>query len=47
MKENKPQQEQSPKKKPKPEQLSRKEIEELMGMNRDTYERRNGALRRR
>jgi hypothetical protein len=41
MKEKK-QQEQSPKKK---EQLSEKEIKELMGMNMQTYTRRNGALR--
>jgi hypothetical protein len=33
----------SPKKK---EKLSTKDIEELMGTRRDTYERRNGAVRR-
>lgn len=26
--------------------LTRKELEELMGVNRDIYERRNGAIRR-
>jgi hypothetical protein len=35
----------SPKKQFK-EQLSTKDIEELMGMNRDRYTRRNGAVRR-
>ncbi|MDP4163085.1 MAG: hypothetical protein Q8898_08280 [Bacillota bacterium] len=44
MKENKPQQEKSPKK--KKEQLSRKDIEELMNMHIDTYTRKNGAWRR-
>jgi hypothetical protein len=33
-------------KSPKQEQLSTKDIEELMGMNRDRYTRRNGAVRR-
>jgi hypothetical protein len=28
------------------EQLSTKDIEELMGMNRDRYTRKNGAVRR-
>ena len=28
------------------EKLSRKDIEELMGVNRDIYERHNGAMRR-
>jgi hypothetical protein len=35
--------------KPKPkkkEDLSLRDIQELMGMNRDTYTRRNGAVRR-
>lgn len=33
--------------KPKPkEKLSQRDIEELMGMNRDRYQRRNGAVRR-
>jgi hypothetical protein len=35
--------------KPKPkkkEDLSFKDIQELMGMNRDTYTRKNGAVRR-
>jgi hypothetical protein len=41
----KKQQSKSPKKNLK-EQLSTKDIEELMGMNRDTYTRRNGAVRR-
>lgn len=36
----------SPKKKPKPEKLSTKDIEELMGIHKDTYTRRNGAVRR-
>lgn len=30
----------------KQEQLSQKDIEELMGMHMDTYTRRNGAVRR-
>lgn len=38
------------KKKTKPkiktEKLSRKDIEELMGMKRDTYKRHNGAIRK-
>jgi hypothetical protein len=42
MKEKK-QPEKSPKKK---EQLSEKDIKELMGMNRDIYTRHNGAIRR-
>lgn len=29
-----------------PERMSRKDIEELMGTKRDTYVRRNGAVRR-
>jgi hypothetical protein len=33
-------------KSPKKEKLSRKDLEELMGTRRDTYERRNGAVRR-
>jgi len=33
-------------KKPK-EKLTRKEIEELMGCNRDTFKRHHGAIRRR
>jgi hypothetical protein len=33
-------------KSPKKEKLSTKDIEELMGTRRDTYERRNGAVRR-
>ncbi|MFF5994842.1 hypothetical protein AAGS61_08765 [Lysinibacillus sp. KU-BSD001] len=28
------------------EQLSKREIEDLMGVRRDTYTRRNGAIRR-
>jgi hypothetical protein len=38
----------SPKKKSKKkkENLSFKDWEEIMGMNRDTYERKNGAVRR-
>lgn len=35
----------SPKKKKK-ERLSMKDIEELMGINKDTYIRKNGAVRR-
>lgn len=34
-----------PKHKPK-ENLSRRDIEELMGKNRDIYKRHNGAIRR-
>jgi hypothetical protein len=30
----------------KKEKISRKDIEELMGMNMDRYERRRGAMRR-
>jgi hypothetical protein len=30
----------------KNEKLTTKELEELMGVNRDRYERRNGAVRR-
>jgi hypothetical protein len=41
----KKQQSKSPKKQLK-KQLSTKDIEELMGMNRDRYTRRNGAVRR-
>jgi hypothetical protein len=40
---------QTPKKKrkaKKKENLSFRDIEELMGTRRDTYERRNGAMRR-
>jgi hypothetical protein len=33
-------------KSPKKEQLSRKDIEELMGVRRDTYVRSKGAIRR-
>lgn len=33
-------------KKPQPKNLSRKEIEELMGVNRDTYKRIRGTWRR-
>ncbi|MER2126310.1 hypothetical protein [Solibacillus sp.] len=36
----------APKKKVK-EQLSKWDIEELMGIRRDTYKRQNGAIRRR
>lgn len=32
--------------KKKKEHFSRRELEELMGMNRDTYTRKNGAIRR-
>jgi predicted metallo-beta-lactamase superfamily hydrolase len=47
MKEKKQQQNKSPKKrKKKQEHLSTKDIQELMGMNRDVYTRRNGAIRR-
>jgi hypothetical protein len=42
MKEKKPQQVKSPKK----ENLSRREVEKLMGMDRDTYKRVHGAVRR-
>jgi hypothetical protein len=42
MVEKKKQQDKSPKKK---EQLSKKDVEELMGMNRPTYKRHNGALK--
>lgn len=42
-KERREQLEQSSKKK---EQLSKKDIEDLMGMNRDRYTRKNGAVRR-
>lgn len=35
------------KKKKRKEILSFRDIEELMGTRRDTYERRNGAVRRR
>jgi hypothetical protein len=42
MKEKNLQQEKSPKKK---EQLSTREIKHLMGMDRQTYTRRNGAIR--
>lgn len=35
-----------PKKKRNKQKLSRKEIHDLMGINRDTYERRGGAIRR-
>ncbi|MFD0825837.1 hypothetical protein ACT8ZR_09180 [Neobacillus sp. M.A.Huq-85] len=40
----KKQQEKSPKKQVK-EQLSRKDLEELMGMNKQTYTRKHGAIR--
>jgi hypothetical protein len=33
-------------KSPKKEQLSKKDLEELMGTRRETYERKNGAVRR-
>jgi hypothetical protein len=47
MKENKPQQNKSPKKRmKKKEQLSTKDIQELMGMNMPVYTRKNGAIRR-
>jgi hypothetical protein len=45
----KKQQVKSPKKskpKPKKEKLSVKDWEEIMGVNRDTYTRHNGAIRR-
>lgn len=32
--------------KPSKSKMSRKEIEELMGVRRDTYIRRNGAIRK-
>jgi hypothetical protein len=43
MKEKKPQQVKSPKKE---EKLSERELKHLMGMDRDTYKRVNGAVRR-
>jgi predicted metallo-beta-lactamase superfamily hydrolase len=48
MKEKKQQQNKSPKKKHKKqkEQLSTKDIQELMGMNMPVYTRHNGAVRR-
>lgn len=46
MKEKKQQQSKSPKKKKKKEQLSMKDIEDLMGVHMDTYTRVNGAVRR-
>lgn len=39
------QKDKSPKKKKK-ERLTTKDIEELMGIHKDTYTRRNGAVRR-
>jgi hypothetical protein len=45
--ETKRQQEKSPKIKPVKEQLSRKEWEEMMGKNRPTYYRSNGAVKSR
>lgn len=42
MKKDKQQQENSPKKK---EQLTEKDIKHLMGMDKQTYTRRNGAIR--
>ncbi|WP_197031358.1 hypothetical protein [Bacillus sp. UNC438CL73TsuS30] len=39
-------QKKSPKNKQKKEQLSRKDIEELMGINKPVYTRHNGAIRR-
>lgn len=36
----------SSKKKQKDEKLSRKDWEDIMGMNRDVYTRHNGAIRR-
>jgi hypothetical protein len=35
-----------PVKKPTTEKLSQQDLEELMGTKRDTYVRRNGAIRR-
>jgi hypothetical protein len=35
----------SPKKKRKPEKLSTEDIKHLMGMDRQTYTRKNGAIR--
>lgn len=46
MKENKQQLSKSPKKRKKKEQLSTKDIEELMGVHKDVYTRKNGAVRR-
>jgi hypothetical protein len=43
---NKKQQGKSPKKPQKKEQLTEQDWKEIMGMNRDRYERRNGAVRR-
>jgi hypothetical protein len=43
MKKDKQQQEKSPMKK---EQLSTRELKELMGMNKSTYKRVHGAVRR-
>lgn len=33
-------------KKKKGERLTKKDLDELMGVNRDIYQRRNGAIRR-
>lgn len=46
MEDKKPSKNKSPKKKRNKEKLSTKDIEELMGMNMDRYERRRGAMRR-
>jgi hypothetical protein len=46
MKEKKQQQNKSPKKNRKQERLSTKDIQDLMGMTRDVYTRKNGAIRR-
>ena len=46
MSEIKQQQDNSPKKKRKPEKLNTNDIQKLMGMNRARYTRKNGAVRR-
>jgi hypothetical protein len=43
---DKQQQSKSPKKKRNKEKLSRKDIEDLMGINSPVYERHKGAIRR-
>ncbi len=36
----------SKRRQPKKSKMSRREVEELMGINRDTYKRVNGSVRR-
>jgi len=43
---SKKQKEQTTNRNPQSEKLSRRELEDLMGMNRQTYRRVNGAIRR-